>query len=219
MTVSVLVPFNPGDHWRDRAWRKVRAHYVEHHPSWQIVTGTCDGSWSKAKAVHAALSHADGDTLVVADADCHVAPQALTEAVEALAGHGWSVPHHMVKRLTKACTLTGGTHLERPEYRGVAGGGITVLTRAAYESCPMDPRFIGWGGEDVAWGWALRTVHGIPWRGTADLWHLYHPTARVGQIGSDDSRALVQRWRFATHRPGPVLDALINEAREALWSQ
>lgn len=222
MSVAVLLPYRAaGCEWRQRARLRIGAHYALEHPAWPVVEGSCDGEWSKGLAVADALTRTDADTLVIADADVWVAPEALREAVAAAETHGWAIPHLKVHRLDQRSTGqfyadTWRPAYDRPPYRGVSGGGMVVLTRAAYEACPLDPRFVGWGGEDVAWGWALDRVHGPAWRGTADLWHLWHPTARVGHVGSPESKALLMRWRFATRRHGDQLAAMIDEAREAL---
>jgi hypothetical protein len=68
-----------------------------------------------------------------------------------------------------------GGLLEQKPYAGMVGGGCVVLRRDTYVSCPLDARFRGWGQEDSAWGVALTSLYGAPWRGSADLWHLYHP--------------------------------------------
>lgn len=224
MSVAVLVPFTPGRcEWRDRAWAWVRAHYAAEHPGWAVVTGSCDGEWSKGRAVADALAQTDADVMVIADADVLAPPSALRDAVSALRTHGWAIPHRKVHRLDQDATqafYAGRTvrRYDRPPYKGVAGGGLVVLTRAAYEECPIDPRFLGWGGEDVSWGWALNALKGPPWRGDADLTHLWHPTVRVGHLGGPESRALTMRWRFATRRQGALLHIMLGEAREALWA-
>jgi hypothetical protein len=159
--------------------------------------------------------------LVIADADVFVPPDALTEAAERAQSDVAAIPHHRVHRLDQAATETfygGGWEptYDRPPYRGVAGGGIVALRRDMYEHCPIDPRFSGWGGEDVSWGWALNAL-GHVHRGTADMWHLWHPSVRVGQLGSPESADLVQRWRRATTRAGVLLDVMLDEARGATW--
>jgi hypothetical protein len=223
VSVAVLVPFTSGacPH-RDRAWEAVQGHYAAHHPDWQVVTGSRDGEWVKALAVADALDKTSAETLVIADADLWVSPEALREAVEQAQTHVAAVPHHKVHRLSQAATeaFYDGQWVvsyDRQPYRGVMGGGIVVLRRDMYQTCPIDLRFRGWGGEDVAWGWALKAL-GSVYRGTADLWHLWHPTVRVGHLGSPESQRLVQRWRFAANRPA-LLDVMLDEAREATWKQ
>lgn len=97
----------------------------------------------------------------------------------------WAVPFYWVHRFTPEFTgrvLNGAdparhtsVSLEEKQYRAKDGGGIVVVRRDAAVDVPMDPRFVGWGGEDMAWGTALRTLHGRPWRAAGELWHLWHP--------------------------------------------
>lgn len=220
--VSVLVPWRPTP---DRApvWAALRARWATAHPAWEVVEGICpDGPWCKGIAVADALSRADGDLLVVADAD--VWCDGVAAAVERVRqGAGWAVPHHEVLRLSEAATArlvagpwptsrSGLSYEERP-YVGHPGGGMVVLARAAYEAAPIDPRFTGWGHEDDAWAVALRRLVGREWRGVDDLLHLWHrPQPRTSrEAGSDESRQL---WlRYGRARDAAGMRALVDEFR------
>lgn len=224
VSVSVLVPYRPGPcPWRERAWEHVRAHYTAHHPGWEMVVGSCDGNWSKGAAVADAHSRAAGDVLVLADADSITTPDILRAAIEGVAGgrHSWAVPHGRVYRLDQQATETvyaGGPvrlgRTVRPPYLGPAGGGVVVVTRAAYETVGgIDPRFAGWGGEDVSLGWALETLVGGHRRHGARLVHLWHPHPAPTLRGSPESEALVAHYRAARGRPD-LMSALVR--REAV---
>lgn len=203
MSVSVLVPWRPTPD-RSVLWSRLR-------PRWEaagceVVEGACpDGPWRKAVAVADAASRASGDVLVVADADVWCDDVALAVAV-VRAGSAWAVPHFRVLRWNKAATAQWFVTGEMPArarvwfdeqpYPGRTGGGIVVLRRDVLEAVPMDPRFAGWGHEDEAWGVALRCLYGRAWRGTADLWHLWHQPQpwQIRGIGSDESAALYRRY-------------------------
>lgn len=230
--VSVLVPWRPDGGHRDAAWQHLRARWEREHPGWQIVEGRApDGPWCKAAAVADALDRSAGQVLVIADADVWTSGvQAAVDAVEA--GAPFAIPHWHVHRLTQTATATVlaghpvegaiGTsawrRLERQPYPGYVGGGITVLSRGLYDQVPLDPRFTGWGQEDECWAKALTVITGPPWRGQADLWHLWHPPQprHSARWGSPESRQLARRYRTArtpeTMRallaefPGPVDD-------------
>lgn len=218
--VSVLVPWRPTPQ-RQRLWDYLRPMWEA--LGWQIVEGTCEGRWSKGRAVADALSRAEGEVLVVADAD--VWCSGVVDAVNAVnSGKAWAIPHYRVLRLTAPATaevLASGewprrrttiTYAQRP-YPGRPGGGIVVLSRDAYRRVPMDPRFIGWGQEDEAWALALGTLVGPSWRGTEDLWHLWHdPQPRQSRtVGSAASLALHRRYAGARKNPAKMA-ALIGEA-------
>lgn len=203
MGVAVVVPCRLEDEHRAAAWSFIRSRYAEHHPDWEIVTGTCDGPWIKAHAVADALTKTDAETLLIADAD--VWCDGLERAVDALTDWPWAIPHHTLYRLTEAATAAvlaggdlGGATTQNP-YKGYPGGGFMALRRDLYMEAPLDPRFVGWGQEDSAWHLSLRRIGGAGFRGKADLWHLFHaPQPRMSrQIGSEASAALLHRYQQA----------------------
>lgn len=207
---SVLVPYRPDGGYRDRAWQWVHRWWATAYPRWQVVEGRPPpGPWCKALAVRDALARADHDLLVIADAD--VVCDGVGEAVAAVVGGAaWAVPHERVHRLTEHATrlVLAGTPPDRirggrarTPYVGVAGGGMVVIPRGSYVRAPLDPRFRGWGQEDESAGLAWHTLLGRPWRGTAALYHLWHPPApRLNaHVGSRESRALHVRYQYAAN--------------------
>jgi Predicted sugar nucleotidyltransferases len=222
-SVSVLIPYRPDGGHRDQALEWVQRRWAIRHPSWQIIIGEhpADGPWVKARAVADALTRADGEILVVADADVWTDGVAL--AVDAVhKGAPWAVPHSKVHRLGEKATTrvlageepsTAMGGLARKPYLGVEGGGVVVLPRSTYEKVPLDPRYAGWGQEDESWGLALSTVVGRRWRGTALLWHLWHePQPRLNShVGSAESRALHVRYQVAAKEGRKSMRALLAE--------
>ena len=108
--------------------------------------------------------------------------------------------------------------LARKPYLGVEGGGLTVLSRAAYATAPLDPRFAGWGQEDESWGEALRCLLGKRWRGTADLWHLWHPPpARLNShVGSAEGRALHVRYQVAARNRAAMRRLIAEQSKHPI---
>lgn len=187
------------------------------------MEGQCpDGPWCKAAAVAEALSRADGDVLVLADAD--VVCDGVRLAVE-MVGRGapWAIPHHKVHRLGEQATnevyagvppnLTVGGLARRP-YEGVEGGGLVVLRRETYERVPLDPRFANWGNEDESFGVALKTLAGRPYRGITSLWHLHHPLAERlnAHVGNATNWALRVRYQYNSGDKA-AMQALLAEFR------
>lgn len=213
--VSILVPYRPDGAERDRNWSWVRTWWARHFPDWQVVVGAApDGPWCKALAVRDALDRADGDHLVVADADVFMPPTDLRKAMTLLAALDWVVPHRRVVRLTDWATkglLEHGTVPVRDTrndgvesaYKGRVGGGMMCLRRSMYEICPMDPRFKGWGQEDESWGLALGVMSGNWTRLVSPLYHLWHPPQDrlTRATGSAAGAALYRRYRAAATRP------------------
>lgn len=209
MSVSVIIPYRKREEISERALAFVRARYAELHPEWQVVLGNCRGAWSKGKAIASALRKAEGDRLVIADADSFTEPGPLESAVESLEEFQWSVPHKTVIRLdadSSERVLGGATPiakgLARPRYRGTIGGGLIVVRRSLYDELGgIDPRFKGWGGEDLTFGWMLLLLGGPFMRYGGYLWHLWHQPETTNLRGSEASEALVAEYRAVSSEP------------------
>lgn len=216
MAVAVVVPWRPGDEHREAAWQWVKNRYATQHPTWEVVEGMhLGGPWCKAEAVADGLRRTTAGTLIIADAD--VWADNLTETISHVQPGSWAIPHGLVHRLDQPSTTAvlsggplGGTLAERP-YKGHPGGGIVCLHRSDYQTTPLDPRFRGWGSEDDSWAIALTVLLGKPWRGTATLWHLWHPPQeRISRVtGSAESAHLFARYRRA--RTPKAMTALLEE--------
>lgn len=187
----------------------------------EVIIGEHTGRWCKALAVEDGLSRARGDILVVADADVwSLGWQAAVKKV--VEGVPWAMPHGRVHRLTHAATqhvLDGhgpgpGMGLVQPPYQGWPGGGVVVVRRDVYATTPLDPRFVGWSGEDESWAHALTVLHGPGWRGQAPLWHLWHPPQErmSRRWGSYAAQALATR--YARARTRERMRALLDEAHQ-----
>ena len=221
--VSVIVPWQPGCPHREASWRYIKEWFRINAPSsWQIIEAQHDSQpFNKAQAIREGFAKSFGKIVVVHDSDLF--SPGLFEAVNLVSKrHAWAIPHTLVYRLTPEATkhvLDGKpweqhyetTH-EKP-YKGVIGGGVVVLKRDLFEKCPPDNRFVGWGGEDEAWGYALRLVSNQnPARGKAPLIHLWHPPQErlTRAYGSLESKQLIDRYRQASRRRAAMFN-LINE--------
>jgi hypothetical protein len=222
VTVSVIVPFRPDGAEREDNWHYLQDKWSRAFPEWELITGDCrSDTWIKADAIADALIPATGDIIVMADADvwCEGIEAAV---IRVQTGLTWAIPHLAVHRLTEKSTRSIRNNdpmqtreYEEHPYEGVIGGGMFVMRRSAYEAAPIDRRFQGWGQEDQSAGMAWTTLYGLPWRGIDPLWHLWHPPmerqSRV--IGSDESRALWERYRRANHNR-PAMRELVGEGVE-----
>jgi hypothetical protein len=200
----------------------VRQRYYGY--GWKVVLACMeDGPWVKARAVTPALEQVDAKYVVIADAD--VWCDGLREALAAVGeGAPWAKPHAAVHRLTEDATRdvilgeepTTDMPLDQPAYRGLAGGGLVVARRDTLLDIQLDPRFIGWGGEDESLGIALNTLAGAPWLGDEPLYHLWHPAQQRAsrRWGSVETRTLAKRYH-AAHRDPTQMRTLIEEAKHA----
>lgn len=192
------------------------------HPSWRILDAeTDDEPFNKAAAI---VRHAPLDSVLVVH-DTDVLCDGLGSAVKnVIDGAPWAVPHQLVIRLSESGTdrfIADGCPVERAHeydhaerHRGVLAGGIVVLSPGLIATHPPDVRFIGWGGEDAAWGRVLGLA-GQPFRVGAALVHLWHPPAprqTRAMPQSVESRRLMLRYLDAR---GPALEALRMEAVQA----
>jgi hypothetical protein len=220
-SVAAVVPWRAGCPHREAAWRWTRTRIGVEFPDWRVVEADHDGvPYSKAEAVMRAVAALSADVVVVHDADvwCSDTGNALKQVAR---GFAWAVPHDVVCRLTEdatAAVLAGGEIDNRESeeiHRAMLAGGIVVARRDVFDVAPLDVRFRGWGGEDFAWGRALRTLVGEPWRARSPLTHLWHPPApRLSRaVGSEETGQLMTRYLTADRNPAQM-GVLVDEARD-----
>lgn len=225
MNVDVIVPLGGDCPYRERAWDWVQARWADRFPDWRVITGGCEGPWSKAAAVADALRSSTADLLVIADADIWVDDvDGYIEAIREGPAR-WGRPHFKVYRLNEQGTarvLAGeepadvalDAAMVEQLHAAMLGGGLVIVPRDLYDECPLDPRFTGWGQEDYSWGLALCVLGGKRRQGTELLWHLWHPPAprRDRVIGSAASEQLRDRYDAAAV-DRDSMRALIEEGR------
>lgn len=226
--VSILVPFRAetGSDHRLVAWSWLRERWALKFPEAEIVVGADSGGvpFSKTTAVNDAFLRSTRDILVIADADCWMDTGALLAAGGEAAETGrLVVPWRKVVRLTEADSnlMTDGPPDAdfdlSPEVRRRAfsspgqrtAATLVVIRRESFELvCGMDPRFRGWGHEDVCFAVACARVLGNArlLRTGHDVVTLYHPRpsrgGRVweGESASSANRALNSVYRSAINR-------------------
>jgi hypothetical protein len=194
MTLSLLVPFRTDDGPRARAWEHARDVWETHLPEAELVVRDAGGErFHKAASFNLAASEANGDVFVLADADCIVDVDRVREAVSI--GRP-VIPFERICRLSRAATervLDG----EAPDPGGGKCGALgtpyaLVLSREHYFAVKgLDERFVGWGGEDNAFAYALSTMVAPLLRLPGVAYHLWHPAQpKIGENG-----ALFDRYR------------------------
>jgi len=217
---EVIIPFAGKCPHRERALSWVTTRYES--LGWPVTVAPGGNPWVKAEAIMPAVEASSADVLVIADAD--VWTDGLHEAVRAVElGEPWAKPHKMVHRLSEAGTDALFINaeewrqypLDQRPYRGVSGGGFTVARRQTFLRVPMDPRYVGWGQEDISHAIALYTMTGVPWLGDADLIHLWHPPQKrlSRAFGSTDSKRLLKRYIAAKSRPD-LMTSLLEEIHD-----
>lgn len=245
MSATVIVPWHEGEKERRDAWDFLLEWWRYQLPDLEHGVGldfddvgepvTDIRQWSKGRAFEDVARVAEYDVLVLADADVMPHPAAIEAAIPMTLTYGWVVPYGWVYRLNAEATrevLDGDLEQrpahrqrfeltpERGRYRGRPTGGCVVISRGAYEEVGgVDPRFEGWGGEDLAMATALRTLVGQPKRLDLPLWHLWHPPSPLQEVGGNippaNSRLLV-RYRKA-RKSRSRMRSLIAEHRGNGW--
>lgn len=213
MDFSVVIPFHAnGDPNREAALDRVVEWLVPH--GWPVIVEHAppDRPWSKGEVVDAGVRRTETPGVVIHDADVLVAHAAVATCATAVTvGHAWAQPHGEVYRLNRKMTraviahqahgipnpFLGAGALERRPHPAPPGGGLVVLSRATYDLVGgIDPRFVGWGGEDISFARALDTLAGPAFRMREPMWHLWHepqPTV-LPRRGSADTERLASRY-------------------------
>lgn len=229
MNVSVILPYRAGCPHRDMAFDWVSAWWAGEFPECELIVGESpDGPFNRAAALIDGASKASGEVFVFADADVWIEPAAIVEAVTACVDTGWAVPHLLLHRLSSDSTdlfmaghplegleLSDANERDSRPYVGNECGTLVAVRADVFWDVIPDPRFVGWGHEDDAWAVALRALIGKPWRGDADLVHLWHPEpVRMDRRnGSVAGRELENTYRVFRHNP-VAIRRLIDEAKE-----
>ena len=203
--ISLLVPYRSDSGGsRARLWEWTQRYWRYALPDAEIVMGHDEGvPFSKTTAVNEAAARARGDVFVILDSDCYYSADYVRAGAALLRARKtpWLVPYHGFYRLNQAATealmtkdpaqpfmLTDGkvepTQLEAisvdgAKYGHLYGAMITMMPREAFECVGgMDPRFRGWGSEDICFLLALDTLWGKHSLLPHNTYHLYHD--RVG---------------------------------------
>ena len=215
MNWTVVIPYRWTDPARAQSFDFVRAWWDD--MGYPVLVGGQDPSWppwSKGAAVGSVRADVQTDGLIIADCDVLVTGEAIGLSKAAVAsGAAWVQPHGSVIRLNRPETLriyrmgpdAVSTQRQRAAtHRAPAGGGLVFLTVDAYDTVRgIDPRFCGWGGEDISFARALDTLVGYGLRLGGILWHLWHPRTprRAGNRANVESERIAAAYLDAEGDP------------------
>lgn len=178
MSVSVVIPWRPTAE-RQPAFDWVRRRYQALFADWELICADAEGPWSRARALNAGAREANGEVLVLADADC-IAPAAELRAL-ASSDLSWGRPFDRLLRLgveeTEAVLASDPRHpalpRREPSNTGSGTGGVVVLQRELFGD-GFDEDFEGWGAEDNWLAAILRRDSGPGRHLPGTLMHLWH---------------------------------------------
>ena len=216
-SVAILMPFRSKEkdpmRVRNRNW--ARAWWKTHFPDFRLIEasdGRRGAAFNKPAAVNAAARQAEESVLVMADADAVPNPTAVREAVRLAASSPWVCPHQDIVYLSPEASerVTRETPGWPPADRRSEGyaintepaGWLFVLRRSIFnEIGGMDERFVGYGGDDIAFTLAMNTLVGRYLRLPSTLYHLHHrrlhPLSETGVNLSPETQSLVRRYARA----------------------
>lgn len=225
-SISVLVPFRPEsiDDVRARAWDWIRDRWSWVLPKAEICEGHDDGMpFSKTAAVNDAFLKSSGDVLVVADADAWMEGDQLMRAVLlTMDRNRLVVPWGQVVRIDQegSESLLGypprgpvpltGLRADMTSPMPITAGTIYVLSRRGFRTVQgMDPRFRGYGYEDIAFRRSCDALLGKSFyqhMGVAySLWHPRPVAENWGRIWEGDegrrNGELDNQYREAERKP------------------
>jgi len=194
--ISILVPFRTDSKTDARiaAWEWIRQRWSVLLPGAEIVMGDDTGGhpFSKTVAVNDAYRKSRGEMLILADADSWVEAHALEQAIAMAARRErlvmpW-IQSYRFSKANSAAIMAADPKGPLPVTAEMRKQGkedapspataamVAVLQRRAFERVGgMDPRFRGWGSEDVSFGLACWTMLGRNAFILGEAYALYHP--------------------------------------------
>lgn len=188
--ISLLVPWrDDGTEGRLVNWTWLRKFWEHELPNAELIIGVDEGiPFSKTCAINNAFQQSHGDVVVLLDADCYIEPSVILECADRIRNARkeippeplWFVPYRHLFRLTTDATtkliasspdnalrFTNPPDLDDVGSTAGSAAGhwfgalIQIMPREAYMMVGgMDPRFRGWGGEDVTFVRVIDTLYG-----------------------------------------------------------
>lgn len=202
-SVDVLIPYGGDDPVRFENLRRILAHWRP------VVPVVCEHPmpFSRAVALNQGAEASGAEILVLNDADSICPLDQVATAVELARDQaGMVFCYETYVRLD-----ADGEPVWRQELAG-SQGCMAIRRTAFLELGGYDPRFVGWGFEDLAFGLVCDAVFGKARRVPGNLYHLDHP--RYEGTWPEQERAnelLYERYRAACDDPQALL-AIRSEA-------
>lgn len=221
MTVSVIVPYRPGDEHRERLWDWCRAWWATWFPDYQVIVADTDhDDFNRGAARNRAARHATGEILIVADADTIAHPPAIAAGVAAVEDNQapWVIPYeqeryyNLSESATRrrlqfppdaACPIGEPWDEDDWEHKITSWAGCLIVRREAYWYAGGYPEFRTWGYEDDCFRAALDQLTGTHHRMDGFALHLWHPVTEDQRFGNDEierNRYIARQYRRARSR-------------------
>lgn len=173
-----------------------------------VEVASPDGPFNRGAAINSGLE-GDWDAAIVIDADV-VCPQDLDAGVlRAIEARRLLLPYERYVGLAPWGTrrVLAGLDVEEAAALRVVDdheSSVVIIPRAVWvETGGFDPRFVGWGQDDVSFCQTARVLCGEPLRMEGNVYHLWHEAADEKWPGDplwEANQALGARYRAARTR-------------------
>ncbi|RSL28964.1 hypothetical protein D7Z54_33720 [Salibacterium salarium] len=189
--ISILIPYQPDNGPRDKAFEWVLAFYKTNIPGAELCIGKSTSKlFSRSQAINDAALKATKEVFFIVDADLIFNPQIVKKSLAFLENNAWVIPFNTINYVTEKSTssiFADSPHwpisnqvtyerVKKPSPRTPCVGGFNIVPRKNFETVHgFDERFIGWGGEDRAFMSAMNTLCGPYKRMDTEIFHLWHP--------------------------------------------
>ncbi|GGM28165.1 hypothetical protein GCM10011351_12590 [Paraliobacillus quinghaiensis] len=229
--ISIILPYQSDNGPRDKAFSWVKKFYEATMPEAElIISSQKNGTINVSHAFNNAAETAAGDIFVLADADIIYNPAILDEAIKLLEKYPCVIPFRGVVDLSQDKTnklletepnwplnTTIDDYSIDNKY-GSFGGKLKVMSRETYKAAGgFDERFVGWGGEDDAFIYALKTLCGPFKKLENQVIHLWHPKINwYNAPNAKDNRSLLKRYNRAIGNKEDMLKLISERKRPIL---
>ncbi|WP_332694826.1 galactosyltransferase-related protein [Halalkalibacter lacteus] len=213
--VSILIPYQPDNGQRDIIFKWIKEFYKVTMPKAELcIHVSNDDLFNKSKAINLAAKKATREIFVIADADMIYNPSIIPYSIQLLEQHSWIIPFQKIQYLSQYTSSKllktnpdwplkiedEKIHYIVKKYAPNAiSGGINILFRTSFNKVGgFDERFVGWGGEDDAFCYAVNTLCGQLKRINQEVYHLWHP--KIGWEKSPNAinnRKLFKKYKQA----------------------
>lgn len=182
---AILIPNRSDGGRRDELLKWTTDRLSSLHPNIPIYIGNHDdGPFNRSRAINLAAAQApDADVYVVADSDSFVGREQLEQAIEqAFREKQMVLAYTTFNYLNAAMSAKVMSGFEGDWRVGVdwtltdSCSSMVAIPRSLYlEVGGFDEGFVGWGGEDYAFAFAVAVIGNGIGKIPGDVWHLWHP--------------------------------------------
>lgn len=215
--ITLLVPFRADNRYRARIWQWLERYWQRELPEAELIVCTDDGKpFCKTAAFNRGFAQANGDIIVLLDADCYIRGQVIRDCADKIRSSRrrglplWYVPYRRFYRLSETASKRliasdpadpvrfpdppAFDDFENPEAALSGhwwGALIQIMPREAFARAGgMDERFRGWGSEDVGFMQAVDTLYGKHKTSNNPVYHIWHP------VITDPAKRFRRLWEY-----------------------